>query len=59
MESLVVGEPGTPWSVFDFERTPDGGFASSVNPAGVLAVSMVIGFLLALISIPLRSDDDG
>lgn len=58
VESIVVGEPGTPWSVFAFERTPDGGFSSSVNPVGVLAASLLVGFLVALVSVPVRPDPE-
>lgn len=50
--SLVVGAPGTPWSVFAFEGTPDGGFSSSVSPVGLLAASALLGFVLALLSLP-------
>lgn len=58
VESLVVGEPGTPWSVFAFEGTPDGGYSSSVNPVGVLAASILVGFLVALVSVPMRPDPE-
>lgn len=54
VESLVVGAPGTPWSVYAFESSPDGGFSSSVNPIGVFAASLLVGFLLALVPVPLR-----
>lgn len=56
VESLVVGQPGTPWSVFAFEGTPEGGFSSSVNPVGLLGVSLLVGFVLALVSVPRRPD---
>lgn len=55
-ESFVVGQPGTPWSVFAFESTPDGGFSYSVNPLGLLAVSVLVGFVLALLAMPRRPD---
>ena len=56
VESFVVGPPGTPWSVVAFETTPDGGFRYEANPAGVLGVSLLVGVLLALVSVPWRPD---
>lgn len=58
VDSLVVGQPGTPWSVFAFEGTPDGGFSSTVGPVGVLATSLLVGFLFALVVVPWRPDTD-
>lgn len=59
VRSFTLGVPDSIWSVFHFERTPDGGFESSLSPVGVLACSLLVGLALALLATPLRPAGTG
>jgi hypothetical protein len=50
VRSFTLGVGDSLWSVFHFERTPDGGFESTLSPVGILACSVLVGLVTALLT---------
>lgn len=48
LQSFTVGVPDSPWSIYSFEGAASG-FETSINPIGVITISILLGGLYALV----------
>ena len=53
VQSFTLGVPDSVWSVYSFHSGPDG-FEASANPIGIVAASVCLGLVYAVVALPRR-----